>query len=136
MRHERSPLPPNLIRAYKETHYVVDFDGEKRTLFRVDCVPLGIAPATSVTIITAWNPGLQRPNDAQNQAANAQLEASLHARQYTFFPAVGQSADGMHTEPSFAVLSLTEAEALALGREFGQAAVLYWDGTQAKLLWC
>jgi hypothetical protein len=129
-------FPPSLIQAYRETRYSVYFDGGERTIFVVDRPPRGRAPSRSVTVVTAWNPGLQRPGKDENRAANARLEAALRERGHVYYPAKGESAGGTHAEPSFAVMDLTQAQAISLGREFGQAAVFHWDGTRAELLWC
>ncbi len=131
-----TPLPPELIRAYREALYIVDLEGGDRVTFVVDEPPRGVAPETTLTVITAWNPGLSRPGNATNEEANARLEAVLQEKGYEYLPAVGQSRDGRHAEPSFAVVGLSVPQAKALGRQFAQAAVLYWNGSHAGLLWC
>ena len=53
-----------------------------------------------------------------------------------YHDAVCQSVDASHSEPSFAVVDLTEQQAYELGLDFDQACVFYWTGELGKLLWC
>ena len=93
-------------------------------------------PADPLAVMTAYNPGVNRPGSLRNEAANQRLEEILRARRYRFWPAAGYSPDRSHTEPSYAVEGLSEEDARELGRQFGQAAVFYWKGGMGSLLWC
>jgi len=88
-----------------------------------------------VTVITAWNPGLARPSEVENRLANQWLEETLSIHGYDYLPAWGQSRDGGHVEPSFAVFDLSPDEAVRLGRRFGQVAVLWAGVGQGMLVW-
>ncbi|HET6654899.1 MAG TPA: DUF3293 domain-containing protein [Gammaproteobacteria bacterium] len=89
----------------------------------------------SVTVITAWNPKGSTQPQAENDRAQAQLFDYVREQGYCFAPANGASPDGSHVEESLAVFDLDEAGACALGARFGQGAVMYWDGGEARLVW-
>lgn len=87
-------------------------------------------------LVTAYNPGVERPTQAANEHANKALRAFLLASHITFLPARGSSDSGRHTEPSFAIFDTTEAAALAIARRFHQAAVFAWEGHRGRIVWC
>lgn len=131
-----SRLPDELIQAYRDTDFVVSLEHGSTVTCQVGKPrPQGL-PGSSITVITAWNPGLSRPSEAQNQAANERLAITLKERGIEYIQAWGQNHDGSHIEPSFAAFDLSKKEAIALGREFGQAAVFWIGETLGELLWC
>ena len=88
------------------------------------------------TLITAYNPGLVRPGDAANEAANLRLAERRKERGYRFVPAEGVGESGW-TEPSFFVWHMTEKKGRALGLEFGQWAVVCGSpGCEPELVFC
>lgn len=106
-----------------------------RVTFRAGAAPRGPAPVEPLAFVTAYNPGHARPGEADNRAANERLAATLVRAGLNFHPALGRSADGRHREPSFAITGIGVERALEIARRFGQAAVLYWDGSVARLAW-
>ena len=52
--------------------------------------------------------------------------AELDRRGLPHWPATGRDPDRAHHEEGVAVPGLTEAEGIALGRSYGQAAVYVW----------
>ncbi len=136
--HQGAPADGELARAFERTLYDVNLPGGTVTLL-VRRPPLGnSAPIRDrrLAIVTAYNPGTSRPSEEANRAANERLRAEIEGRGWAWCPAVGYSPERDHEEPSFAVLDVGEAEAIDLGRLFGQAAVLVWDGRRARLAWC
>lgn len=130
-----NPERAALARAYEDAAYTVEFP-TGRIEFRIGKSPKGPVPEGTLAIITAWNPGLRRPGERENREANERLRAALREGGWTFHPASGHDADGSHEEPSFAVLRIDARSALDLARRFGQAAIVFWDGAFARLLWC
>jgi len=130
-----NPTRAGLARAYERAVYLADLP-EGPVEFRLQAVPKGPAPAGSLAIITAWNPGTERPTEAANAEANRRLEEALKSSGRPYYAALGRSEDGTHVEPSFAIVDIDPPSALGLAREFRQAAVFYWDGSAARLLWC
>jgi hypothetical protein len=127
-----SPPDPQLARAYESAIYEVDFPSGT-VAFHVGEGPPGEAP---FVIITAFNPGHERPSPTENEAANDDLRRRLDTRGCNWLAARGMSPDRTHIEPSFAVANLPIAEALELARHFRQAAVLRWDGRRGSIVWC
>jgi hypothetical protein len=85
--------------------------------------PLAVAP---VHVLTAYDPGEQRPGAAANRRRQEALEAELTGRGLVVTRAVASAADGSYAEESAAVVGWDDAEALALARRYGQDAVFRW----------
>ncbi|MGH8128591.1 MAG: DUF3293 domain-containing protein [Gammaproteobacteria bacterium] len=124
-----------LTRAYENAVYTAELPAGQ-VEFRIGARPIGPAPAGVLAIITAWNPGFERPSAADNRKANQRLSDLLHTSGWTVHPASGRNLHGTHEEPSLAIMGVDPESALAFARRFNQAAILYWDGTAARLLWC
>lgn len=91
-------------------------------------------------VITACNPASRILSDMENNGRNQALAGRLQALGLPFQPAENV-ADGAAwpVEPGFWVggPGLDREVARALGREFGQHAVLWSEGGEApQLLWC
>jgi len=77
----------------------------------------------AIYVITAHNPGGRMASDAANASAEARLTAELERRGLTWWPAAGRDPWWTHVEPGAAVIGMDEADAVALGAEFGQDAI-------------
>ncbi|MEW2134547.1 DUF3293 domain-containing protein [Streptomyces sp. NPDC005435] len=116
--------------------------GERNTVRVTPCaagVTEGAFPEPSgrtVHIITAANPRGRVVAPEDNTWAHALLLDELACGGHTWWPATGGSPCGTHTEESVAVTGLTDAEARALGRRFGQDAVFAWSREAWRLLAC
>lgn len=85
-------------------------------------------------VITAWNPGDERPTPEANDRADEQLRLRLESRGLGPLRVVGADPDSDHVEQSWLVTGLTDDEARSIGREFGQVAVFrIADGVQCVL---
>ena len=67
-------------------------------------------------ILTAWDPGEDRPGLEVNRRLGAELEAALRPRARRLLEAVGVDPDSEHREEGVAALGLSVDEAVALGR--------------------
>jgi len=80
-------------------------------------------------ILTAFDPGGKRHDDAVNQIANRKLRTRLNQRRPHNSPPLVKidavSEDWSHTEKSFAAWGLDHATAAKIGRDFGQDAY-FW----------
>lgn len=123
-----------LTHLYEQAIYIAELP-TGQVEFRIGAHPAGHVPMGTLAIITACNPGHERPSETGNRKANERLRALLSQRDLVFHPACGRSEDGRHAEPSFAVMDIGPEQALVLARQFNQAAILYWDGVRARLLW-
>jgi hypothetical protein len=95
--------------------------------------PLATAP---VHVLTAHNPGAERPGDAENRRRQAALEAELGAAGLTVVRAVASAPDGTHAEESAAVVGWDDAAALALARRYGQDALFRWSPAAWEVVPC
>lgn len=80
--------------------------------------------ASGAAFLTAANPrSVPRPAQ-ENRAALEKLEKSL---KYPFRRGEGRARDATWREPSLLVIGIPRAEACALGRQYGQNAIVYAD---------
>ena len=120
--------------AYVSARYEVRFEDGRTVVFRIGEPVVELAGET-FALITAFNPGSSRRAAEWNAEANARLETRLRDLGFAYVPGRGMSSDGTHIEPSFAVFDITRDAALALARDFGQAAIVWFDGASAGLAW-
>ncbi len=119
-------MTANVLRAYLDARYWADPPGGRIALIigRVPELPGAMDVGAGCALITACNPGSVVRSDADNEAANALLRERLTQVAATIFAGDGGSADGAWSEPSWFALGIAPEAAGALGREFGQYAIL------------
>ncbi len=110
--------PPELAALYLATAVAVIVDAES-----LPAADAATRLGSPLHVITAWNPGDERPEQRVNREVNERLRADLLARTSSLWPALGSSSDGSHAEESWAVLGLTRGNALELGRKYRQIAI-------------
>lgn len=88
------------------------------------------------TLVTAQNPQSTPLSDEENQERNEGLEHHLLEKGYEYGPSLGKSTDGSWEEAGFTVFDLSLGNALELGRQFGQHAVVYGEAERVALAWC
>lgn len=126
-----SRVPPGLIAAYRAARYRVSaavppfelaVDAPSAEL--VACHRAhGVARSA---FLTAWNPGSVPAPAAQNRTAAVCLEAQLLARGYRLIGGQGIDPAGQWpAEDSVLVLGIGRAEASAIARQYGQAALIH-----------
>ncbi|MFI1832282.1 DUF3293 domain-containing protein [Streptomyces olivaceoviridis] len=110
---------------------------------RVTPAPPGVAVGRfpvphgeTIHVVTAHNPRGTHASRQHNHRAHQRLLGLLRQRGLAWWPAVGGDPDGRHTEVSVAIVGLSDDEARALGREFGQDAVFAWSAPAWRLLAC
>lgn len=93
--------------------------------------------ATAWTFVTAHNPRSQKLSRIDNDLRHEQLVAEVASRGVLYWPGLGVGDDGTWPpEVSLFILGLSEPDALLLGRQFGQNAVVCGDhGGVARLCW-
>jgi hypothetical protein len=89
-----------------------------------------------ICVITAHNPGGRLASGADNAAAQARLVAVLEERGLTWWPAAGGDPSWTHVEESAAVIGMDEADAIALGAQFGQDAIFVLTPTDRQVVGC
>jgi hypothetical protein len=122
-------VTPGLRKAYLQTAYLVRAPqgvhalriGAHHPAFDAE---LAAAGARCWAVVTAWNPGsLPRPA-GENAAAQAALAQAIADLGLDVWAAEGKADGGGWREESLCVLDMEAAGAVALGREFGQLAVV------------
>jgi uncharacterized protein DUF3293 len=86
--------------------------------------------------MTAHNPGGRTAPDAANAAAEMRLTTELERRGLTWWPAAGGNPSWTHVEPGAAVIGMDEADAVALGAEFGQDAIFVLTPADRRVVGC
>lgn len=90
--------------------------------------------AKSGVMITAWNPGPDRPSVEENNQANDLLLKRLETYCSDIWEADGFSPDGTHREPGFIAWEMKPEIGLQIAREFGQFAIFYFEANGARVL--
>jgi hypothetical protein len=132
-------LNKELIEAYRDSDYVVFLEphlvlrvGEPSE--RLDRL-LEVHGAATAAFVTAANPHSRRKSAAENAEAMAALEGMLEAAGYPRYPGEGRNEERTWREPSVLAVGIYRDNAMALGRLFGQNAVVFIEkGRPAELV--
>ncbi len=138
-----APTPPaELEKAFLATTYCVHHDN---SLLRIRPGMLSKhldellkrIGAEAWAFITASNPGCLALSDEENRARHSELRRAVLKLGFTCLNGYGLGDAGdWPAEESLLVVSATEEQALALGQQFGQLAVIYGRvGEVSRLLW-
>ena len=118
-----------LIEAYENADYVVFAEpqfvlkiGEPSG--RLDAL-LEHEGATTAAFLTAANPRSKPQSAAQNASALSALDQLVAASGYPWRAGEGREPDGSWSEPSRLVIGIYRENAEALGRLFGQNAIVF-----------
>jgi len=138
-----SAIPADLLRAYQTTAFCATVDG------RAICVRPGDTNSeldqalrrrrvTSWAFITAWNPGSTQLSRRENDIRHDQLKNDLAHLGLEVFEGQGEPANpGWPPERSLLVLGISAQEAVAIGRRYGQIAIVVGEtAREATLLGC
>ena len=124
-------ISPELIRAYREAHYIV-LDGHNEIRLQVDTINPELARlminrnAYTACVLTAYNPFSEVKTKDENELAQIQLRQRLQEKGIAILEAVGRDTkEQWEPEPSVLALDLTLNEAENLADEFGQNAFIW-----------
>ena len=108
-----------------------------RTHPRLDAL-LGNQAVRTWGFITAVNPQSRLLADAENRRRQTLLREALVRRGLAFYEGEGVGDDGTHpAEPSYLVLGIARDQAIALARQFDQAAIVFGEiNAPAELIDC
>jgi hypothetical protein len=121
---------------------VVQITGPRSTVLLVHPAPAGSVGAWpwpapgAVHILTAWDPGGERPGNAVNRERQTSMEDDLRPLAVSLWPAVGVDPLSGHREEGVAVVGLTEADAVSLGARYQQDAIFRWVPGQWEIVSC
>lgn len=124
-------VPPPDAQWYLPTHVTVCVDGVWLSSFDF-CASRGV----QIHVITAWNPGDERPGDEINEARNEQLRVDISARGLEILEALGSDPNSLHAEKSWAVVGMTDNTAIELGKKYGQVAIFFITRARQWVLGC
>ena len=115
-----------ILDHYNRTQFMVqDEDGQPVYFHMGDAIVPPVLKKKQFAIITAWNPNNRELTLEENRLRNNKLEEMIHVRAYIYYPSIGATAD--HSEESFTVENISEADAVFLGSSFEQSAILFND---------
>jgi hypothetical protein len=134
-------LDDELMRAYRQTSFFADTPrGNLRLRIdernpELDAV-LATEGAQSWAYVTACNPGSVALGESENARRQLLLEQATRDAGFVFFRGEGIGDDGQWPpEPSLLILGIARAQAVDLGRRFGQRAIVYGEaGGSPQLL--
>ncbi|MFC5062445.1 DUF3293 domain-containing protein [Actinomycetospora atypica] len=86
-------------------------------------------------VLTAENPGAERPGPRENERRQRALVAELPAGTHRWDAEAGAD-DGSHRERSVLVTGLSDEEAVALAARWGQDAIFRWTPEAWSVLPC
>lgn len=124
-------IPAFVAQWYLPSEVTVFADGEWRKAFEFCEVN-----STTIHVITAWNPGNERPSQEINDEQNERLLVDIHAIGLDALEASGSNPESDHAEKSWAVRGLTDKQAVELGRKYGQVAIFRISQLQQTVLSC
>jgi len=127
-----------LATAYEDADYVVFGEpefvlkiGERSA--RLDAL-LETEHSSTAAFVTAANPRSEKKSAAENAAALAVLDQLVAASGYPWRAGEGREPDGSWREPSRLVMGIYRENAEALGRLFGQNAIVFVEKGRAPEL--
>ncbi len=123
--------PPTDAQWYLPTDVTVCIDGVWMSGFDF-CASHDV----QIHVITAWNPGDERPSSEINEARNEQLCSEISAIGLEALEALGSDPNSPHAEKSWAVVGMTDDTAIELGRKYGQVAVFFITRARQWVLGC
>ena len=136
-------ISPVLWSAYESTVFCATLDGTEIRIRPGEMhAPLDHAlEARSVTTwayVTAWNPGSRELSSRENDARHERLKEDIVRLGFEAFEGEGQLTHAAWVpERSLLVLGVPASEAVAIGRRYGQNAIVFGQHRrEARLLNC
>ena len=131
-------ISKDLIAAYESADYVIFAEPELvlkigEPSARLDAL-LEHEGAATAAFVTAANPRSEKKSAAENASALSALDQLIAAAGYPWRAGEGREPDGTWAEPSRLVIGIYRGNAEALGRLFGQNAIVFVDKGKAPEL--
>lgn len=124
-----------ILETYRKTTFHVKDRSSQLVPFTVkNSLTRPVLKQKQFAVITAFNPMNEIKSESENKRNSGLLEAELKKRPYDFYPTVGSLGD--HVEESFTVENIPQEEAVSLGKQFRQYAILYCDRRGPRFIRC
>jgi len=132
-------LPPELQKAFEETHYIVHHQPPFTLRIGQPCPALEeqlhAREQQGAAFITAWNPYIKALSHEENASRQADLLTDIRARGLSSLPGIGQHPDnGWPGEESVLILGIALDAAKALASKYGQWAFVWAPASAAPEL--
>ncbi|HYH81598.1 MAG TPA: DUF3293 domain-containing protein [Longimicrobium sp.] len=130
---------PELLALYRSTTWSVDAPGGRLPVRPGGAAPPALRPSA---IVTAFNPASRRFSPEANRRADDALRARIAALRLASWPTLahGTGSDAASAaawdEPGWCLPGDTREIAVALGRDFGQNAIVWIDAEGAVTMVC
>ncbi len=95
-----------------------------------ECGPWPWPSLEPVHLLTAWDPGSERPGEHVNRARQVELEAELRLGSHRMWAAIGIDPATGRREEGVAVQGIREPEVLALASRYRQDAIFTWTPSE------
>lgn len=122
---------PEIAHVYLKTHVSFVKNGRLEPV-----TPADFPHGEVAHVITAWNPGDERPNADSNAVADARLRDHLVGRGLDPLRARGADPESTHFEDGWLVRGLRDVDARSIGADFGQVAVFKLANARQAVLAC
>lgn len=125
-----------LVAAYLATAWTVDSPGGALRVRPGETAPPALRPSA---IVTAYNPASHRRSADENRRADEALRARIATAPHAAWRTHPRDADDpSHAwyEPGWCLVGEVRDEAVGLGAEFGQNAIVWVDGDGAVSIVC
>jgi len=125
----------DLLHAYLATVWTVHGPGGEVEVRPGRSAPPPLRPAG---IVTAWNPASAQLSLDENERADGQLRARIAAAGLIAWPTLahGTGDDGSWDEPGWCLRGDVRGDAIRLGAEFGQNAIVWIDAEGGVTIVC
>ena len=132
----------SLMDAYERTNYIIFTKPEIHfniSLSNIDLINFcNDNKIKCAAFITAYNPHSKIMTEAKNQLFQSELKLNLLKEKYNYIEGIGQdSKNEWPGEPSYFVLNIAKEDAIIIGKEFKQNAIV-WIGKEMlpELVYC
>lgn len=122
---------PAIAQAFESAHYEITAPDGETVVLRIGLHDnldrlLLQCNATSIAILTAWNPGGKRTSDSQNERAQARLQERIRSLNLRMLNGRNLDPNGVGpTEPTCVLLDASHAQTRALASLHDQLAYVY-----------
>ncbi|MSR86655.1 DUF3293 domain-containing protein [Candidatus Peribacteria bacterium] len=122
-----------ILEIYNRTQFMVRDESDVPVYFTMGDKKLpNVVTNKQFAIVTAWNPMNRELDLKENVSRNRELEDILKEQQRCYYPSLGTCKN--HAEESFTIENISQTDAVNLGKQFEQHAILFCDEKGPRFL--